>query len=164
MTSKQVARFSLLVALAMVLSWLDSLIPVSSAVPGVKLGLANLVVIFALYCMRLREAVLLSLVRVLLVSLTFGNAYAFAYSLAGAVLSLGAMVLLKKSGLFSPVGVSVAGGVCHNIGQILVAMVVLETGRLICYLPVLLVSGLAAGVAIGVVGAIIVKRIPITES
>ena len=159
MKSREVAQYALLVALAMVLSWVESLVPVSAAVPGMKLGLTNRVVIFVLYRMRLKDAAVISFVRVILVSLTFGNAYAFAYSLAGAVLSLLVMALLKKCGKFSVLGVSVAGGVCHNIGQILVAMAVLETGKIILYLPVLLVSGVAAGVCIGAVGAVVTKRV-----
>lgn len=159
MRSKLVARYALLVALAMVLSWLESLVPLSVAVPGVKLGLTNLVVIFALYRMSLRDAAVISLVRVALVSMTFGNAYSLAYSLAGAVLSLGVMALLKKTGQFSMVGVSVAGGVCHNIGQILVAIAVLGTARIAWYLPVLLLTGLTAGVCVGVVGGILTRRI-----
>ena len=161
MKSRQIARYALLVALAMVLSWLERLVPISTAAPGVKLGLANLVVIFALYRMRLRDAVMISLVRVLLVSMTFGNAYSFFYSLAGAVLSMAVMVILKRSGKFSVLGVSVAGGVCHNIGQILVAMTILETAGLIYYLPVLMISGTAAGICIGILGAVITERIKI---
>jgi len=161
MRSKLVARYALLVALAMVLSWLESLVPLSVAVPGVKLGLTNLVVIFALYRMSLRDAAVISLVRVALVSMTFGNAYSLAYSLAGAMLSLGVMALLKKTGQFSMVGVSVAGGVCHNIGQILVAIAVLGTARIAWYLPVLLLTGLTAGVCVGVVGGILTHRIRI---
>ena len=161
MRSKFVARYALLVALAMVLSWLESLVPLSVAVPGVKLGLTNLVVIFALYRMSLRDAAVISLVRVVLVSATFGNAYSLAYSMAGAVLSLGVMALLKKTGQFSMVGVSIAGGVCHNIGQILVAIAVLGTARIAWYLPVLLLTGLTAGVCVGVVGGILTRRIRI---
>ena len=157
--NRKIARYALLVALAMVLSWLESLVPVSAAVPGMKLGLTNLVVIFALYRLSERDAAAISLVRVVLVSLTFGNAYSFAYSLAGAVLSFAVMAVLKRTGRFSIVGVSVAGGVCHNIGQILVAMAVLGTARLAWYLPPLLVSGTAAGVAIGLAGGIITKRV-----
>ena len=156
---KNVARYALLVALAMVLSWLESLVPVAAAVPGMKLALTNLVVIFALYRLSERDAAAISLVRVVLVSLTFGNAYSFAYSLAGAVLSFAVMAVLKRTGRFSIVGVSVAGGVCHNIGQILVAMAVLGTARLAWYLPPLLVSGTAAGVAIGLIGGTVTERI-----
>lgn len=156
---KQVARYALLVALAMVLSWLESLIVFPGLLPGMKVGLTNLVVIFALYRMSLRDAAAISLVRVLLVSMTFGSAYSFAYSLAGAVLSLAVMAGLKKLDKFSILGVSIAGGVCHNMGQLLVAMAVLGTARLGWYLPWLLVSGVAAGTAVGAAGGLVVDRI-----
>ena len=159
MNSRKIARYALLTALAMVLSWLESLVPLSVAVPGVKLGLTNLVVIFALYRMSAGDALAISLVRVVLVSFTFGNAYAFAYSLAGALLSFVIMWALKKSGGFSSVGVSVAGGVGHNLGQILVAALVLENSGIFYYFPALLLSGTAAGVCIGSVGGILVKRL-----
>ena len=159
--TRRMARYALLTALAMVLSWLESLVPVSAAAPGVKLGLTNLVVIFALYRMGLRAAAAISLARVGLVSMTFGNAYSFAYSLAGAALSLAVMALLRRTGRFSILGVSVAGGVSHNIAQILVAVTALGTGRLAWYLPALLVSGVAAGVAIGAVGGVLTERIKI---
>ena len=157
--SRALTRYALLVALAMVLSWLESLVPLSLAVPGVKLGLANLVVIFALYKLGPRQAAVISLVRVLLVTLTFGNAFGFAYSLAGAALSLGVMIPLRRSGKFSLLGVSIAGGVCHNIGQILVAMAVLGTAELLWYLPALLAAGTAAGVCIGAAGALVTARV-----
>ncbi len=160
MSSRRLARYALLTALAMALSWLESLVPLAGVVPpGVKLGLTNLVVIFALYRMSLRDAAAISLVRVVLVAFTFGNSYSFAYSLAGAALSLAVMALLKRSGKFSLLGISVAGAVSHNIAQVLVAMAVMETSRLAWYLPVLLVSGIAAGVCVGAAGALIVKRI-----
>lgn len=159
--TRRMARYALLTSLAMVLSWLESMVPVSAAAPGVKLGLTNLVVIFALYRMGLRAAAAVSLARVGLVSMTFGNAYSFAYSLAGAALSLAVMALLRRTGRFSILGVSVAGGVSHNIAQILVAVTALGTGRLAWYLPALLVSGVAAGVAIGAVGGVLTERIKI---
>ena len=160
MDTKRLSRFALLTALAMVLSWLEHLIPLPAALPpGIKLGLTNLVVLFALYRMSFRDAAIINVVRVILVTFTFGNAYALAYSLMGAALSLPAMALLKHTGKFSPVGVSVAGGVCHNLGQILVAMAVLENRGLLAYLPVLMVSGVAAGAAVGIVGGLLVQRI-----
>lgn len=160
MSSRRLARYALLTALAMALSWLESLVPLAGVVPpGVKLGLTNLVVIFALYRMSLRDAAVISLIRVVLVAFTFGNSYSFAYSLAGAALSLAVMALLKRSGKFSLLGISVAGAVSHNIAQVLVAMAVMETSRLAWYLPVLLVSGIAAGVCVGAAGGLIVKRI-----
>ncbi len=157
--SKRVARYALLTALAMALSWLESLVPLSMAAPGMKLGLTNIVVVFALYRMSLRDAAALSLVRVLLVSMTFGNAYSFAYSLAGAVLSLAVMAALKRTGKFSILGVSIAGGVGHNLGQVAVAMAVLGTARLAWYLPALLVSGTLAGAAVGAAGGLVAARV-----
>ncbi|MDE7221296.1 MAG: Gx transporter family protein [Oscillospiraceae bacterium] len=156
---KHVARYALLAALAMVLSWLESLLVFPGLLPGMKVGLTNIVVLFALYRMGLRDAVRISLVRVILVSITFGNAYSFAYSLAGAALSLAVMAGLKKWDAFSILGVSVAGGVCHNLGQLAVAMAVLETARLGWYLPVLLASGTAAGVVIGIAGGLAAERV-----
>ena len=159
MDSKRIARYALLIALAMVLSWLESLVPLSVAIPGVKLGLTNLVVLFALYRMRTVDALAISLIRVALVSITFGNAFAFAYSFAGAAVSLIIMWAMKKSEKFSSVGVSVAGGVGHNLGQIMVAALVLENTGIFLYLPALMISGITAGVCIGLVGGIIVRRI-----
>ena len=160
MKGRTVARWGLLTALAMVLSYIETLVPLSLAVPGVKLGLANLVVIFALYRMGPLPAAGLSLLRVVLVSFTFGNAYSFWYSLSGAALSFLVMALLRRSGWFSQLGVSVAGGVCHNIGQIAVAALVLRSGAAAYYLPVLLFSGVAAGTAVGAAAAVLIRRIP----
>ncbi len=159
MSAKRIARYGLLTALALALSYAESLLP-SPGVPGVKLGLPNLVVVFALYRLGTVDAWALSLARVLLASVLFGNGVGLAYSMAGAVLSLSVMCLLKKSGRFSETGVSVAGGVAHNAGQVLVAVLLLETTRLAWYLPVLCLSGTVAGVLIGVVSALLVKRVP----
>ena len=159
MKASKVARYGLLIALALALSWLESLLP-PLGVPGVKLGLPNLVIVFALYRLGAWDAWRLSAVRVLLASALFGSGVSLAYSAAGAVLSLTVMGLLKKTGKFSPVGVSVAGGVAHNAGQILMAMALLETARLAWYLPVLWISGTVAGALIGIVSGELVKRIP----
>jgi len=159
---KNVARYGLLTALAMALSYAESLIPLPFAAPGMKLGLANLVVIFALYRMGPGPAAGLSLLRVLLVSITFGNAYSLWYSLAGAALSWTVMTALRRWDRFGTLGVSVAGGVCHNIGQIAVAALVLRSAAVGYYLPVLLVSGVAAGAAVGVAAAILIRRVPLS--
>ena len=159
MKASKIAQYGLLTALALVLSYLESLIP-PLWVPGVKLGLPNLAVVFALYRLGWKDACVISLVRVVLVTLLFGNGAALAYSIAGAALSLSLMGLLKKTRKFSTVGVSVAGGVAHNAGQILVAMALLETSRLAWYLPVLWVSGTIAGVLIGIVSGVLVERVP----
>lgn len=159
MKASKVAQYGLLTALALVLSYLESLVP-PLGVPGVKLGLPNLAVVFALYRLGFKDACAISLVRVVLVALLFGNGAALAYSIAGAALSLALMGLLKRTGKFSSVGVSVAGGVAHNAGQILVAMALLETSRLAWCLPVLWISGMIAGVLVGIVSGVLVKRVP----
>ena len=161
MDPRRLARYGLLVALALVLSYVESRLPLSLMVPGVKVGVANLVVVFALYRMGDRPAVLLSLVRVVLVSLTFGNAFSFWYSLAGAALSLAVMLPLKRGGRFHCWAVSVAGGVCHNLGQIAVAMLVLRSTAAAAYLPVLTAAGVAAGACVGAVAAVLVRRVPL---
>lgn len=152
---------ALAVALAMILSFVESQIPPLVAIPGVKIGLANIVVIFALYKFGWKQAVLISLLRVFLVSILFGNFASLFYSIAGAVLSLSGMILLKKTRKFSQTAVSVAGGVLHNIGQILMACILLETNVITYYLPFLILSGVIAGIAIGLVSALMVKRVNI---
>lgn len=157
MKTKRIALMAMCIALAMILSYVESQIP-SPGIPGVKLGLANIVVIFALYKLGWKEAVGISLLRVLLVSLLFGHVASFFYSIAGAALSLAGMILLKKTEKLSCVAVSVLGGVLHNLGQILMA-VVLMGRNVVYYLPVLIVSGVVAGVAIGAVSALLVHRV-----
>lgn len=150
-----------MVALALILSYLESLVPMSFAVPGIKMGLPNIVIVYALYKLGFKAAGSVSLVRVLLVSILFGNVMVMIYSLAGAVLSLAVMGVLKKSAKFSTVGVSVAGALGHNIGQIICAVFLLETGGLVYYLPALCVSGVVAGICIGIAGGIVVKRVKV---
>ena len=160
MNTKKTARYSLLIALAFIFSYIESVIMVPVPVPGIKLGLANLVVLAALYRLGNGPAVLVSVVRVVLAGLTFGSVMMMLYSLAGCTFSLLVMVFLKKSGRFGMVGVSVAGGVMHNLGQLLVAAAILETSALAYYFPALLVSGCIAGIVIGAAGAEVVKRLP----
>lgn len=157
--TKRLVLLAMLTAVAMILSYVESLLP-SVGIPGVKMGLANIAVIFALFRFGWKEAAALSLVRVMLVSLLFGSVGAMLYSLAGAVLSLAVMALLRRIDRFSTVGVSVAGGVAHNAGQILMAMLVLQTKQLLGYLPVLAVSGIAGGVLTGLAAALLIRRIP----
>ena len=161
MKTKKIAVLALAIALAMILSFVESQIPAFVAIPGVKIGLANIAVVFVLYKLGWKEAVLISLVRVVMVSMLFGTLVSLFYSVAGAVLSLTGMVLLKKTGLFSTVAVSVIGGVLHNVGQILMACLLLETNVIVYYLPFLILSGVIAGVVIGVVSAIMVNRVQV---
>lgn len=159
MKTKKIAQIGMLVAVAFVLSYVEFLLPVSLGIPGIKLGLPNIVIILCLYECSISQTVGISLVRILLTGLTFGNLSMMLYSLAGGALSLAIMILLKKTGKFSVYGVSMAGGIFHNVGQILVAMFVLQTGLLVYYLPFLLLAGCVAGAAIGFVGGILTKRL-----
>ena len=159
MKTKKVAYLGLLIALAFVFSYIEFLIPVNIGIPGAKLGLANLVIIVALYTLNEKDAFLLSMIRIVLVGFTFANLASMLYSLAGGILSFLAMVLAKRTNKLSMTGVSVVGGVFHNVGQIIMAIWVVKTSSLVYYLPVLIVSGLAAGVAIGILGAMVTKRI-----
>ncbi len=148
----------LTIALAMIMSYIEALVPLSFAVPGIKMGLANIVIIFVLYKIGTKEAILVSLIRVILVSLLFSNVMAMAYSIAGAVLSLSVMWLLKKTDKFSFIGVSIAGGIMHNVGQIIMAVILLGTEQIALYLPVLIITGTATGVVIGIVSGLVINR------
>lgn len=158
MKTKKIAYIGLLIALAFVFSYIEFLIPVNIGIPGAKLGLANLVIIVALYTLNEKDAFLLSMIRIVLVGFTFANLASMLYSLAGGILSYLGMLLAKRTKKLSITGVSVIGGVFHNIGQIIMAIWVVKTTSLIYYLPVLMVSGIAAGVAIGILGAMVTKR------
>jgi len=159
MKSKKVVLYGLLIALAFILSYIESIIPIPVPIPGIKIGLANLVVITALYLMGPKQAFVLSMIRIVLVGFTFGNLSTMLFSFAGGLLSWSLMVLARKIKGLSITGVSILGGVGHNIGQILVAMFVVNSSSLIYYLPFLIISGLVAGTVIGMVGAIITIRL-----
>ena len=159
--SQKIALLGLCTAIAMVFAWVEAqLPPLYAAVPGIKLGLPNIAIIFILYRMGLKEAAAVSFVRIVAVSLLFGNPMTFAYSVAGALLSLAVMTALKKLDFFSMVGVSVAGGVMHNVGQILMAIVLLGVAEIGYYLVVLAITGCLFGGAIGFLGALLAHRVP----
>ena len=155
----KVAYFGVFTALALIFSYVETLIPIQFGIPGVKLGLANLIIVIALYRMKLSEAYLLSIVRVLLAGFIFGNYFSIIYSLAGGLLSLTVMALLRKKGGFSVIGISIAGGVFHNIGQLIVASVIVETFSVMYYVPVLLIAGLVTGLLIGIASDGMLKRL-----
>ena len=160
-TAQKTAFLGLCTALAMVFAYVEAVLPpIITAVPGIKMGLPNIVIIFLLYRYGWKQAALVSLVRLVVVAMLFGSAMTFLYSLAGAVLSLLGMMLLKRLGWLSVVGVSVAGGVLHNVGQILTAIFILQTVEIGYYLIVLAISGTLSGVLIGIVGALMIKRVP----
>ncbi len=160
MLSRKTAFCGLVLALALMAGYVESLIPVAVAIPGIKLGAANSVILILLYMVGVREAFIVNISRVVVSGFLFGSMSSILYSLSGAVLSLLIMTLLKKTDRFSVSGVSAAGGVFHNIGQLMMACLVLETAVVWYYLPVLLISGSITGLLIGFLTGEIRKRIP----
>ena len=158
MKTGKLTTLGLSVALALILSYVESLLPPLVAVPGVKVGLPNMVILFLLYRYGWKEAGAVSFLRLLLTAALFTGFAAFFYGLAGAVLSLLGSALLKRSSRFSPLGVSVAGGGLHNLGQIALAALVLDSGYIFAYLPVLLLSGTVAGAVVGLLAGILIRR------
>lgn len=159
MNTRKTAYLGLFAALAIILAYVETLLPIFVGIPGIKLGLANLSVLFILYRYSFREATAVSAVRILVIGFLFGNLFSIVYSLAGAALSLIVMTLLKKKTAFSLFGISIAGGVSHNIGQLLIAMLIVENTALIYYAPALLISGIVTGLLIGMLTVEIDKRI-----
>ena len=157
--TKRVALAGMLTALAMIFSYIESVIPVPIPVPGIKLGVANIAVITILYVLGVKEAIVINLLRIVLTSLLFGNVNSFLFSISGAALSLTIMIIMKKLDFFSCIGVSVCGGVMHNIGQIIAAVFIMGSEAIVFYLPVLIVSGVFTGVVIGVVSGIVAKHV-----
>ena len=159
-----VALYGMLASVALVMSYIESIIPIPYHVYGMKIGLANIVIVWVLYSLDIKAAAIISLVRVMLSGFLFGNLYSIFLSLVGAALSLLVMWLLKRTKIFSVVGVSIAGGVCHNLGQIIVAMIVLENVRIVYIFPALMISGVISGIAIGIIGGILFKKIKILQT
>ena len=158
-STKKIALCGVLTALAMIFSYIESVIPVPIPVPGIKLGVANIAVITILYVLGVKEAIVINLLRIVLTSLLFGTVNSFLFSISGAALSLTIMIIMKKLDFFSCIGVSVCGGVMHNIGQIIAAVFIMGSEAIVFYLPVLIVSGVFTGVVIGVVSGIVAKRV-----
>lgn len=156
---KKIAFLALMTALAMILSYVESLLPFTGFLPGFKVGLANLVTLFLLYRVRPSEAFLVTLLRVIALSVLFGNVTGFVFSLAGFLASFGAMALLKKTGKFHVISVSVTGGVVHNLAQIAAAFFLIGTPGLGFYGAHLSLLGALSGCVIGILGAVLVKRI-----
>lgn len=154
---KRTVELGFLLAVALILSYVESLIPFTFGIPGIKLGLPNLIVILLLYSAKLpvrgaREALLVNGMRIILSGFLFGSMYSILYALAGAVFSFTVMVSARRCRCFSMIGVSVLGGVFHNIGQTLVAMFVVETFAVLYYLPILIVAGVVTGAVLGIAG------------
>ncbi len=160
-TSK-LATAAMLSCLALIFSYIEFLIPIDLGMPGIKLGLANLLIIIALYGLKWKYALAINFVRIVLSGLLFSGVFGVIYSLSGGLLSFLVMVLLKKSGKFSIVGVSMAGGVFHNLGQITVASQLVSNSKIFYYFPVLLLSGIATGIIIGFFAYYLAVKMPST--
>ena len=156
---RQITTMGMLVALAMVLGFVETLIPINLGIPGMKLGLANIVVVIALFLFDVKTAVVVSILRIILIAMTFGNMSMMFYSIAGASLSLLSMVTVSKIKSFSLISVSIIGGIMHNVGQIICAAVVVRTNGVFTYLPVLIIAGLVSGALIGIVAGLILVRL-----
>lgn len=159
MDQKKTAFMGLFVAAAIILGYVESLIPFFAGIPGIKLGLANLAVLFILEKYTWKEAALVSVVRILVLGFLFGNMFSILYSLAGAALSLAVMTFMQKKSGFTVMGISVSGGVFHNIGQLAVAALIVENFGVLYYAPVLLVSGVITGLLIGFLTQEVLKRV-----
>jgi heptaprenyl diphosphate synthase len=159
MMIRRITVCGILTALAMIFSYIESLIPIPLPIPGVKLGIANIAIITVLYTIGWKEAFIINLIRITLTAMLFGNFNSFLFSIAGGLLSLLVMILLKKTRLFSIIGVSIAGGVMHNLGQIIAAVCIMESPAIAYYLPVLFITGIATGIVIGIVGALVAVRV-----
>lgn len=159
--TKRLTALALTISFALILSYIESRIPALVAIPGIKAGLANIAVIFTLYKFGLKEAAAVSLIRVVIVSMLFGSPISMIYSIAGAVLSLASMALLKRLTPLNEISVSICGGIMHNVGQIAMASIMLSTNVVVYYLPFLILSGTLAGIAVGAASALLIKRIKI---
>lgn len=148
-----------LTALAMIFSYIESVIQIPLPVPGIKLGVPNIAIITVLYVVGTKEAVVVNFIRISLTAMLFGNFNSFLFSVAGAALSMLVMIILKKINFFSTVGVSVAGGVMHNLGQIIAAVFIMGSSAIIYYLPVLIIAGTLTGAVIGIVSAAAAERV-----
>lgn len=156
---RQITAMGMLVALAMVLGFVETLIPINLGIPGMKLGLANIVVVIALFLFDIKTAVVVSILRIILIAMTFGNMSMMFYSIAGASLSLLSMIAISKIKSFSLISVSIVGGIMHNVGQIICAAFVVRTNGVFTYLPVLMIAGLVSGALIGIVAGLISVRL-----
>ncbi len=154
-----VARVGLMAALALIFSYVEAIIPYNPGIPGIKLGIANVVTVIALYKFGAKDACAVSVIRIVIAGLLFNGLFGMIYSLAGAAVSLIGMILLKKTDLFSVVGVSMAAGVLHNFGQLLVAAALVEELRIFFYFPVLLFSGIAAGILVGIASTLVLRAL-----
>lgn len=156
--SYNIGQGAILTALAMIFSYIEAILPFSIGIPGIKLGIANIVVVIALYKIGVKAALTINVIRIFVAGFLFSGVFGILYSLAGGFLSLFVMIILKKSNLFSIVGVSLAGGVAHNLGQIITAAILVSNIKIFVYFPVLIFAGLVSGIIIGIVSGLVLDK------
>lgn len=154
---KKIALIAIFITLSLILSYVDSLIPINIMVPGIKIGLANLIIIYSLYMLGIKEAIFISIIRVVISSILFGSILTFVYSLTGAIVSLLIMVILKSFTSLTVITISIIGGVMHNMTQIIVAIILMNTKEIVYYLPILILTGVISGMMIGIFSTLLIK-------
>ena len=157
--TKRIAMCGVLTTLAMIFSYIESIIPIPVPVPGIKLGVANIAIVSVLYIVGSKEAFIVNIIRIVLTALLFGNLNSFIFSMCGGGLSIIMMIIVKKLDILTVTGVSVIGGIMHNIGQIGAAILIMGSSAIILYLPALLISGVITGIVIGIVAGMVMKRV-----
>lgn len=158
MSTQKLTRLAMFLALSLILSYLESLIPVSASIPGIKIGLANIITMYMIYCYSIRETVVIMFLRVIISGFMFSGLTTIIFGILGGMVCIIVMWLLKRTSLFSIMGVSMAGAVAHNAGQILAAYIVIQNAEIIYYMPYLCISGLVTGLLVGYISALIIRR------
>lgn len=157
-SSEYIAYIGLFSAFAIIISYIEALIPINIGIPGIKLGLPNVVIVMAIYLMDNKSGLIINLIRIIVVGMLFGNAFSILFSISGAVVSFIAMILLKKTKIFSILGVSVCGGVMHNVAQVLIAGFITDTYGINYYMPFMIIGGIITGVLIGILAMFVYNR------
>ena len=160
-TTKRVAILGVISAFAAILSYIEAILSFGFFIPGVKLGLANIAVVIVLYIYGYKDAFFVNIIRIFVVGLLFTNMFSIMFSIAGATISYIVMILLKKLNIFSPIGVSVAGGVAHNVGQLVIAMFIIESYSVINYVPILMIAGIICGLIVGIISLMVIKYLKV---
>lgn len=150
MTTKKLSFLALLLSFAVILGYVEAILPFSVGIPGIKLGLANYAVVLTLYLFSFKDALVITVLRTIIIGLLFGNLVMLIYSTSAAIISIILMSIMRKLNIFSLIGVSAIGGVIHNVTQLIIAFVMFSTKALLYYVPFLIIGGLVAGILIGI--------------
>lgn len=155
--SRDVALTGLLAAFSIILSYIEYLLPINIAIPGIKPGIANVAIVVALYILDYKKAIIIDVIKLIVIGILFGNAFSIMFSVAGALLSLLVMIVAKKIKIFTILAVSVCGGVFHNVGQLIIAIFIMKSTIIVSYLPFLIIGGVLAGIIVGIISAAVTR-------